>query len=109
MKQVKKVKFYTDKDGTEWTFKPLRIMTKIDIIKILDLYFINHQTKNLIYLKRSIKYGKIRIKKLLDKLEKLWEINGKKLPNDYIDKLYLSMNKLHIQKEECNRFIIKKL
>ena len=37
MKQVKKVKFYTDKDGTEWTFKPLRIMTKIDIIKILDL------------------------------------------------------------------------
>ena len=109
MKQVKKVKFYTDKDGTEWTFKPLRIMTKIDIIKILDLYFINHQTKNLIYLKRSIKYGKIRIKKLLDKLEKLWEINGKKLPNDYINKLYSVMNKKHIEKEECNRFIIKEL
>ena len=63
----------------------------------------------MIFLKKSIKYGKIRIKLLLDKLNKLWKNNGNKLPYDYIDKLYLSMNKLHIEKEECNRFIIKKL
>ena len=61
MKQVKKIKFYADKDGTEWTFKPIRIMTKIDINQILDLYFINHETKNQIYHKRGIKYGKRRI------------------------------------------------
>jgi len=35
-----------DKDGRKWTFKPIRIMTKIDITQILDLYFINHETKN---------------------------------------------------------------
>ena len=84
-------------------------MTKIDINKILDLHFINQQTKNEIYLQRTIKYGKRRIKKLIDKSNELWEINGKKLPNDYINKLYSVMNKKHIEKEECNRFIIKEL
>ena len=84
-------------------------MTKIDINKILDLHFINQQTKNEIYLQRTIKYGKRRIKKLIDKRNELWEINGKKLPNDYINKLYSVMNKKHIEKEECNRFIIKEL
>jgi len=63
----------------------------------------------LIYLKKSIKYGKIRIKKLINKLIKLWVINGEKLPNDYINKLYSVMNKKHIEKEECNRIIIKEL
>lgn len=84
-------------------------MTKIDINKILDLHFINQQTKNEIYLQRTIKYGKRRIKKLIDKSNELWEINGEKLPNDYINKLYSVMNKKHIEKEECNRFIIKEL
>jgi hypothetical protein len=42
MKAVKKIKFYTDKDEKEWTFKVLRIMTKVDIVKIIDLYTINH-------------------------------------------------------------------
>jgi hypothetical protein len=27
----------------------------------------------------------------------------------YIDKLYYGMNKIHIEIEECNRFIIKNL
>ena len=46
MKKVKKIKFYKDNDDKEWTFKVLRIMTKKDIIKILDLHFINNETKN---------------------------------------------------------------
>jgi len=110
MKEVKKIKFYSDKDGTEWTFKPFRIiMTKIGIIKILDLRFKNHKTIHEIYCNRSIKYGKRRIMKLIDKRNFIWKIYGGKLPDKYVNKLYFAMNKKHILKEECNRFIIKKL
>ena len=83
-------------------------MTKIDINKILDLHFINHQSKHQIYLDRAIKYGKRRIKELIKISIKEKKDNADK-PKDYINKLYSDMNYKHLEREKCNRFIIKNL
>ena len=39
----------------------------------------------------------------------MYEENDDELPDDSINKLYQEMNNKHIEKEECNRFIIKTL
>lgn len=74
MKQIKKIKFYQDKDGREWTIKVFRIMTIKDIRKIIDLYRIQKLSKNQIQLRKDVKYSKKRLRILIQKFNWLLDI-----------------------------------
>lgn len=109
MKKVKKIRFHRDKDGNDRTIKGNRLMSKKDIITILDFYC-NHNDKiTTILKKRSIKYRYDKIKLLIQNYKKILKIRNGILPANYLDALYYGINKKHLLKEETNQFIVEKL
>ena len=110
MKRTRKIRYYKDKDKVERAIKGNRLMSKRDIARILDLYSPPNNLKpTQIYHKSFVKYRYSRLKLLISKYDRLKLLSRGDLPQNYMNMLFYSMNKKHLEKDETNKFIIHQM
>ena len=106
MIEIGKIKYYVDKDNQLRTTK-CPFMSRMDISRICSLFIDQNWSKTTISRHPNIKYREARIAKVVAKLKTLKTNN--KYPDDMVDRLFNFINKTHLEKENCNQWIIEKM